>query len=192
MNSQLFLFPEAVRRDPAVERWLNDHEGDIGRVARFWSGIVGHGRDPSKTSSPRPPTSPKPDISGKPGSMLTEAPDALRASVRPCRSFGSLMSLLSNLTMTSRPVKPRARRMALIVASVPELTSRTFSIDGTASMISSASSLSASVGAPKLVPRAAASCTASRCGAAGSSMRHHGFGKTSSRVERRVARFCRR
>ena len=47
---------------------------------------------------------------------------------------------------------PRARRMALIVASVPELTSRTFSIDGTASMTRSASSLSASVGAPKLVP----------------------------------------
>ena len=43
--------------------------------------------------------------------------------------------------------------MALIVASVPELTSRTFSTDGTASMISSANSFSASVGAPKLVPR---------------------------------------
>ena len=61
------------------------------------------------------------------------------------------------LEITSRPVKPRARRMALIVASVPELTSRTFSIEGTASMINSASSLSASVGAPKLVPRTAAS-----------------------------------
>ena len=43
--------------------------------------------------------------------------------------------------------------MALIVASVPELTSRTFSTEGTAAMISSASSFSASVGAPKLVPR---------------------------------------
>ena len=46
--------------------------------------------------------------------------------------------------ITSRPVKPRARRIALIVASVPELTSRTISIDGTASTISSASSFSAS------------------------------------------------
>ena len=36
--------------------------------------------------------------------------------------------------------------MALIVASVPELTSRTFSIDGTASIISSASSFSAKRG----------------------------------------------
>ena len=44
------------------------------------------------------------------------------------------------------------------MASVPELTSRTFSTDGTASMISSASSLSASVGAPKLVPRRRGRC----------------------------------
>jgi hypothetical protein len=57
------------------------------------------------------------------------------------------------LTITSRPVNPRASRIALIVASVPEFTSRTFSMLGTAAMISSASSLSASVGAPKLVPR---------------------------------------
>ena len=35
--------------------------------------------------------------------------------------------------MRSRPVKPRARRIALMVASVPELTSRTISIEGTAS-----------------------------------------------------------
>ena len=53
-------------------------------------------------------------------------------------------------------MNPRASRRALIVASVPELTSRTLSIEGTARMISSASSLSASVGAPKLVPRSAA------------------------------------
>ena len=51
--------------------------------------------------------------------------------------------------------------MALIVASVPEFTSRTFSIDGTASTTSSASSFSANVGAPKLVPRRNAASTAS-------------------------------
>ncbi len=39
-----------------------------------------------------------------------------------------------------------------MVASVPEFTSRTISIDGTASRIASASSISRSVGAPKLVP----------------------------------------
>ena len=44
--------------------------------------------------------------------------------------------------------------MALIVASVPELTIRTCSTEGTASTTISASSASASVGAPKLVPLA--------------------------------------
>jgi hypothetical protein len=52
--------------------------------------------------------------------------------------------------------------MALIEASVPEETSRTFSTDGTASAISAASSTSRSVGAPKLVPSSAASTTAVR------------------------------
>jgi len=47
-----------------------------------------------------------------------------------------------------RPVAPRARRMALMAASVPELTSRTISSEGTSRTISSASSTSRSVGAP--------------------------------------------
>jgi hypothetical protein len=50
--------------------------------------------------------------------------------------------------------------MALIVASVPELTIRTFSIEGTAATTISASSDSISVGAPKLVPRSRAAATA--------------------------------
>jgi len=64
------------------------------------------------------------------------------------------------LTSVSRPVKPRASRIALIVASVPEDTRRTISMLGTRATSSSASSISASVGAPKVSPRAAASCTA--------------------------------
>ena len=44
--------------------------------------------------------------------------------------------------------------MALIAASVPELTMRTISTAGTAATTISASSISRSVGAPKLVPRA--------------------------------------
>ena len=56
---------------------------------------------------------------------------------------------------------PRASRIALIVASVPELTSRTCSTGGTRPMISSASSTSAGVGAPNDSPRPAASRTAS-------------------------------
>ena len=48
-----------------------------------------------------------------------------------------------------------------MVASVPEDTKRTFSIEGTSRQTRSASSTSAAQGAPKLVPRAAACCTAS-------------------------------
>ena len=58
-------------------------------------------------------------------------------------------------------VNPRATRSALIVASVPD-DRRTISIDGTARDIASANSTSISVGAPKLVPRAAAFAIASR------------------------------
>src|SRR5438132_13120972 len=54
-----------------------------------------------------------------------------------------------------RPVQALARRTALMVASVPELTNRTASIEGTKQQTSSANSTSPSVGAPKVVPRAA-------------------------------------
>ena len=46
----------------------------------------------------------------------------------------------------------RAKRRALIVASVPELTNRTFWMDGTRRQTVSASLTSLSVGAPKVVP----------------------------------------
>ncbi len=55
----------------------------------------------------------------------------------------------------------RARRITLIAASVPELTIRTISAPGTRSAMAPAISTSASVGAPKLVPRPAAAVTAS-------------------------------
>jgi hypothetical protein len=60
----------------------------------------------------------------------------------------------------ARPVKPRATRSALMVASVPDDTHRIICSDGTAAFTVSAKSTSSSVGAPKLVPCAAASCTA--------------------------------
>lgn len=53
-----------------------------------------------------------------------------------------------NLITLDRPVKPLARRTALIVASVPELTSRTFSTGATRSTIASASSTSPRVAVP--------------------------------------------
>ena len=67
----------------------------------------------------------------------------------------------ANFTTTVRPVTPRASRIALIVASVPELTSRTCSTGSTRPMIASASSISAAVGAPKDSPPVAAARTAS-------------------------------
>ena len=61
----------------------------------------------------------------------------------------------------SRFVNPRAARMALITASVPELTIRIISIDGMLSQMSFAISTSIFVAAPKLNPLAQASITAS-------------------------------
>ena len=58
-------------------------------------------------------------------------------------------------------MKPRASRMALIVASVPLETSRTCCTGSTRATISSASSTSFSEGVPKLNPRAVAERTAS-------------------------------
>ena len=57
--------------------------------------------------------------------------------------------------MRRRPVKPRATRSADIVASVPEETSRIFSIDGIMKRTSSPNSTSRAVGAPNVVPDAA-------------------------------------
>jgi hypothetical protein len=57
-------------------------------------------------------------------------------------------------------VAARARRSALIVASVPEEVMRIISTPGMRRATSSASSVSPAVGAPKLVPRAAAAVTA--------------------------------
>ena len=68
----------------------------------------------------------------------------------------------SVLTIRFRPVAPRARRTALIVASVPELTKRIISMDGTSFETFSASRTSSSVGAPKDVPRREARSRARR------------------------------
>lgn len=37
--NQLFRFPTAVKRDPAVEAWLN-HSGDLGAIARLWFEVI--------------------------------------------------------------------------------------------------------------------------------------------------------
>lgn len=37
--SQLFLFPTAARRDPAVEAWMHEH-GELGAIARRWFEVM--------------------------------------------------------------------------------------------------------------------------------------------------------
>ena len=99
---------------------------------------------------------------GESGSPRVSTPDPARTrsgSVAPWKQP-------SNLTTRSRPVNPRATRSACEVASVPELTKRIRAIDGTSARTFSASTLSRTVGAPKLVPSAAASamaCTMRGC-----------------------------
>ena len=64
--------------------------------------------------------------------------------------------------MRSHPVAARATRTVLMAASVPELTNRIRSIEGMSFATRSASRVSSSVGAPKLVPFVAAAASAFR------------------------------
>jgi hypothetical protein len=38
--SQLFRFPSAVSRDPAIEVWMGGHPGELGTIARRWFGVM--------------------------------------------------------------------------------------------------------------------------------------------------------
>jgi hypothetical protein len=38
--TQLFLFPTALRRDPAVEAWMQAHPGPLGDIARRWFDVM--------------------------------------------------------------------------------------------------------------------------------------------------------
>jgi hypothetical protein len=37
---RLFLFPSAVRRDPAVEAWLHERSAELGAIAQRWFQIM--------------------------------------------------------------------------------------------------------------------------------------------------------
>lgn len=37
---QLFWFPSAVERDPAIEAWMHDHAGELGAIARRWFEVM--------------------------------------------------------------------------------------------------------------------------------------------------------
>ena len=38
--SQLFLFPTAVKRDPAIDRWMQEHSGELGAIAQRWFDVM--------------------------------------------------------------------------------------------------------------------------------------------------------
>lgn len=40
MMSQLFRFPSATRRDPAIEDWMHEHSGELGLIARRWFEVM--------------------------------------------------------------------------------------------------------------------------------------------------------
>jgi hypothetical protein len=40
MMSRLFIFPTAIKRDPAVELWMHEHSGELGTIARRWFDVM--------------------------------------------------------------------------------------------------------------------------------------------------------
>jgi hypothetical protein len=38
--TQLFRFPSAVKRDPAIEVWMREHSGELGSIARRWFEVM--------------------------------------------------------------------------------------------------------------------------------------------------------
>lgn len=38
--SRLFLFPNSVKRDPAVEVWMREHVGELGAIAERWFEVM--------------------------------------------------------------------------------------------------------------------------------------------------------
>jgi hypothetical protein len=40
LMSQLFRFPTAITRDPAIEVWMHEHSGELGLIARRWFEVM--------------------------------------------------------------------------------------------------------------------------------------------------------
>jgi hypothetical protein len=38
--NQVMRFPSSVKRDPAIERWMNEHSGDLGAIAQYWFEVM--------------------------------------------------------------------------------------------------------------------------------------------------------
>ena len=40
LPNRLLRFPTAVRRDPAIERWIQAHSGGLGTIAQHWFEVI--------------------------------------------------------------------------------------------------------------------------------------------------------
>ncbi len=40
--NQLLRFPSSVKRDPAIEAWMNEHSGELGAIAQHWFEVMRH------------------------------------------------------------------------------------------------------------------------------------------------------
>ncbi len=38
--NQIFRFSSAVKRDPAIDAWMNEHSGELGTIARHWFDVM--------------------------------------------------------------------------------------------------------------------------------------------------------
>ena len=38
--NRIFQFSSAVKRDPAVDAWMNEHAGELGAIARHWFDVI--------------------------------------------------------------------------------------------------------------------------------------------------------
>ena len=38
--NQLFRLPSSVRRDPAIDAWMEEHAGDLGALAYYWFEVM--------------------------------------------------------------------------------------------------------------------------------------------------------
>ena len=45
MRTRLLTFDGAVERDPAIERWIKGHTGELGAMARRWFEVMRHRGD---------------------------------------------------------------------------------------------------------------------------------------------------
>src|SRR4026208_1212012 len=38
--NRLMRFPSSIKQDPAIQRWIDEHPGDLGAIARYWFEVM--------------------------------------------------------------------------------------------------------------------------------------------------------